>query len=359
MDQAGPKRALARGGQAPLVSVVIPAFNAERTIRATLQSVLNQDYLAFEVVVIDDGSSDSTAAVVEAIAAQDDRVRLIRTANHGQAAARNRGIAATAGEFIAPLDHDDLWEVSKLSLQVEAALAAPQPPGFVYTFLTRIAETGSVIPSPEAAHCSGTAFHRLYYWNFISTSGAVLFSREALMEAGGYQALGNSDDALLQLRIARRRPIACVPQRLVRYRLHAAALTQQGDAFAKWMRARDAFEREWPDLPRFLINWTRGKRWLAEAERLAINGRMGEALAHFLTALRLDPWRTMNVAFYRAFEFLKKRCARILFRSGGPGPATPAGSRGTRLERWLLRLEHRRMERLAMLDRSLAESQDR
>ncbi len=309
-----------------------------------------------EVVVVDDGSSDGTAAAVQEIAAQDDRVRLIRTPNRGQAAARNRGICEAAGEFIAPLDHDDLWEVSKLSLQVEAALTAPRRPGFVYTFLTRIAENGSVIPSPEAAQCTGTAFHRLYYWNFISTSGAVLFSREALLEAGAYQEMGNSDDALLQLRIARRWPIACVPKRLVLYRLHAAALTQQGDAFAKWMRARDAFEREWPDLPGFLRKWTRGKRWLAEAERLAISGRMREALLHFLTALRLDPWRTSNVAFYRTYEFIKKRCARILFRSA---PAGPAGFRGTRLVRWLLRLEHRRMERLAMLDSRLADSQHR
>lgn len=103
------------------ISVVIPAFNAEATIAETLDSVMAQTRPADEVVIVDDGSSDAT---VEVASAHCCRVRVIRQKNAGAAAALNRAIAHCQGEFIAPLDADDLWTPEKLALQ-EAALTSP------------------------------------------------------------------------------------------------------------------------------------------------------------------------------------------------------------------------------------------
>ncbi len=105
----------------PLVSVVIPAFNVERFIAEAIASAFGQDYPSIEVIVIDDGSTDATAAV----AARFERVRLLRQGNRGVSAARNAGVAEATGEFIAFLDSDDTWAPEKTRLQAEYLVVHP------------------------------------------------------------------------------------------------------------------------------------------------------------------------------------------------------------------------------------------
>lgn len=106
----------------PTVSVIVPAYNAGRTIDATLQSVFGQTYRHIEVIVVDDGSTDDTA---ERVAAWGDRVVFLRQANAGPAAARNRAIERARGDFIAFLDADDVWLPEKLEQQTELLSAHP------------------------------------------------------------------------------------------------------------------------------------------------------------------------------------------------------------------------------------------
>ena len=101
-----------------LVSVIVPSYNASRYIRETLESVLGQTYSSFEVIVVDDGSTDDTAAIVADYSRRDSRIRLVSQPNGGVGAARNRAIAEASGEFIAPLDADDVWYPEKLQKQV-------------------------------------------------------------------------------------------------------------------------------------------------------------------------------------------------------------------------------------------------
>lgn len=102
-------------GPAPLISVVIPAYNSARTLRAAVDSVLNQDWPSIELIVVDDGSKDATCAVV-APDAQAGRLQLLQQVrNQGVSAARNRGISAATGDFIAFLDSDDVWTGQHLS----------------------------------------------------------------------------------------------------------------------------------------------------------------------------------------------------------------------------------------------------
>lgn len=350
---------------APLVSVVVPAYNAAATIGRTLRSALAQTHPAIEVIVVDDASADETTAIVAAVAAGDARVRLIRAEHGGQAAARNRGIAESRGTFVAPLDADDLWDARKIELQVARALAAETVPGFVYCFHYRIDEADRIVAAPEAETREGFVFHRLYHRNFVGTGSAPLFSRAAVLEAGGYQKAGNSEDALLQLRVARRHPVAVVAERLVGYRVTPGSHTQQLEpALKNWMKARTIFEAEWPDLPPSLRRWTRAARWFQFAESMAPRRRWGRALAALLRALRLDPERSGQLLLYRFARFAAKRVRRVS-ATPAPAPATfgtplpfEAVARDPHALPWfegrLRELDRRRTATLAALDARLA-----
>ena len=108
---------------APVVSCIIPVLDGERYLGAALESVLTQTYGAVEVIVADDGSTDGTRAVASAFGS---RVRYLHQANAGHAAARNLGLAAAGGAFVAFLDADDLWHADKLARQIEHHCGKPR-----------------------------------------------------------------------------------------------------------------------------------------------------------------------------------------------------------------------------------------
>jgi glycosyltransferase involved in cell wall biosynthesis len=104
------------------VSVIVPVFNGERYLEEALHSAVDQSLPPAEVIVVDDGSTDGSVAIAESFR---DPVRCIRQANTGVAGARNRGLSVAGGEFIAFLDHDDVWPHRKLEVQVAALRANP------------------------------------------------------------------------------------------------------------------------------------------------------------------------------------------------------------------------------------------
>ena len=108
--------------RAPLVSVIVPAFNAERFLRQALESVLAQSYRPLDVIVVDDGSLDGTADIARSYT----EVRYMHQSNQGHAAARNAGLRVASGEFVSFLDADDLWAPNKLELQVGYLLKHPE-----------------------------------------------------------------------------------------------------------------------------------------------------------------------------------------------------------------------------------------
>ncbi|MGB6014954.1 MAG: glycosyltransferase family A protein, partial [Nodosilinea sp.] len=115
----------------PLVSVIIPAYNAERFVGRTLEAVLAQTYTALEVLVVDDGSQDATGDIVRRYQQQDPRIKLLHQQNAGVAAARNLAVATAQGEFIAPVDADDIWFPHHIEAQVNCFLASPASVGLV------------------------------------------------------------------------------------------------------------------------------------------------------------------------------------------------------------------------------------
>lgn len=176
------------------ISVVIPAYNSENCIRETLDSVISQTLAAHEIIVVDDGSKDNTAGVVRSFG---DQVRYIKQENCGIAGARNTGISCATGDWIAFLDHDDLWLPTKLEKQAKVAMENPDLI-CVYTTFSYLYVDGSskeipVFPAKDL-------WPALRYKTPILPSTAIV-KRSALLEVGGFQKLYCIDDWNLWFRL--------------------------------------------------------------------------------------------------------------------------------------------------------------
>ncbi|MDA9508692.1 glycosyl transferase family 2 [Bradyrhizobium sp. CCBAU 11386] len=207
-----------------LVSVVIPAYNAERTIDETLRSVRSQSHCHLEIIVVDDGSVDDTIVVAERHAAQDSRIRIIRQKNEGVAAARNRGWQHACSDLIAFIDADDLWAPTKIELQLEALVSAGEQTGLVYSWYALIDEKSRVIMNGEPAYCAGDVLDYIFSGNFIGNGSAVLVRRQALLAANGFESglrtagAQGCEDFLFYCRVAETYQFAVVPDYLIGYR---------------------------------------------------------------------------------------------------------------------------------------------
>jgi len=196
-----------RDGEPPLFSVVIPAYNAARTIPQTLDSVLIQTCQKFEIIVVDDGSTDDTAAIAAEVAG--DRARVVRQQHHGVSAARNRGIELARAPWVSLLDADDLWLPPYLA-RMEAAVRADPDVGLLFTDAWVYDETVRRIrrqPMMAARHPADPLpedpvgfLTALLGGNFVYTSATA--SREALTAVGGYAVdLTHAEDYDLWLRL--------------------------------------------------------------------------------------------------------------------------------------------------------------
>lgn len=205
------------------VSVVIPAYNAERTLAETVDSVLAQTFEDFEVIVVDDGSCDATSAIASSYGP---RVRCISKENEGQSVARNVGIRAAEGRLIALLDHDDLWHPEKLERQV--ALLERTGAGAVYTDLDVVDVEGTIGHLPRRRcdddYCQGLL---LYSTIVAGTPSSFLGLRELLLEDGGFDPRFSScTDLDMWLRLSLRTTFAFVEAPLTIRREHGANLSR-------------------------------------------------------------------------------------------------------------------------------------
>lgn len=196
----------------PLVSVIIPVYNGARFLRAALESVFAQTYRPIEVVVVDDGSVDDSGAIAQSFP----EVHYIGQTNQGVAAARNHGVEAAHGEFIAFLDQDDLWTPEKLKLQVECLLKNPQL-GYTLTQQQFFLEPGVTLPPwfrKELLHTVHTGW----------VLGTLVVRRTAFAQVGdfvtGYSA-ANDSDWFFRAKAAAI-PMEVVPELLLLKRVHEA-----------------------------------------------------------------------------------------------------------------------------------------
>ncbi len=218
----------------PRVSVVIPAYNAMVYLPKTLESVLRQTFTDFEVLIINDGSSDG---IVEwAAQVTNPRVKLISQENRGLSGARNTGIEHAEGKYIAFLDADDLWEPTKLEKQVRC-FEDKSAVGVVYTWTTLVDEQDNPTGRMFASQAEGDVWQQLLEADVISSGSSAMVRRSCFETAGLFdQSLTSAEDLDMWLRIAVHYPFAAVKEPLTLYRQHPTSMSKNRQRMLQSLR---------------------------------------------------------------------------------------------------------------------------
>ena len=212
----------------PLVSVVVPAYNHAAHLPATLESILAQDYPSFEIVVVDDGSTDNTPEAVKPLLARHSNLGYVRQKNQGVGPARNRGIAETRGELIAVCDADDLWLPDKLSRQ--APVFQDPEVGLSYTDCVLLFPGGKEEPCGRPMY-GGDRFADMLLHNFVPCSSAV-FRRSCLKQCGFFhpdKRMQGTADKHMWLKILLRYKISGVASPLLKLRKEYGSMSSSQD----------------------------------------------------------------------------------------------------------------------------------
>jgi glycosyltransferase involved in cell wall biosynthesis len=221
----------------PLVSVVVPAYNAGPFIGASVQSALTQSFPDIEVIVVNDGSTDNT---VERLSAFDDpRLRLIEQSNQGYASALNAGIRAAQGPYLGILDADDVWLPAKLARHIQLHKEQPQI-DLTFSWVHVIDIQGRPVQMPCPRWRGTISFPQLLADYVIRTSSAVVMRRAAVEEAGPFDStLMRCIDFEFFLRVSllRANNICAIQEVLTSYRRHAAQRTRD------WRRVRQGWNQ--------------------------------------------------------------------------------------------------------------------
>lgn len=208
----------------PKVSVVIPAYNAEKYIGEAIRSVIDQDFLDFELLVIDDCSTDSTVAMVEEMVSKDSRIRLIRNLkNLGPGATRGVGVDNAVGEFIAWLDADDVAKTNRLSSQI-ALLESDSKIGVVGGFIQFFSE-GSLGKTRKYDLKDEILRSKIFRQNPVATPAST-FRSAVYKSVGNYKDLRYCEDLEMLMRVGTAFKFANVNEVLVRYRQLESSLTR-------------------------------------------------------------------------------------------------------------------------------------
>src|SRR5919199_3452363 len=200
----------------PLISVIIPVFNGEKTIQKTIESVLTQTVTDFELLVINDGSQDGTLEIVERI--QDVRIKVFSYPNAGPSTSRNRGIDLATGEYISFIDADDLWTPDKLEAQLKALQANPQA-AVAYSWTDFINESNHYLRRGCYLTLNGDIYANLLVVNFLENGSNPLIRKQAFSEVGTFdESLRAAEDWDMWLRLAARYHFVGVPSPQILYR---------------------------------------------------------------------------------------------------------------------------------------------
>jgi len=228
----------------PLVSVIIPAYNSEKYIRRALESVFSQTYTHYELIVVDDGSSDSTKDIVLEYA---NKLQYFYQTNAGASSARNYGIKSSKGTLIAFLDSDDLWYPEKLKIQVDAYLNEPDAV-LIHTEVDRQFNFNGFI---EIRKKDIFATHKPFIEIFKATDlkpSSVMISRKTLDSVGLFNInLPTAEDKDLFLRCSYNQLVLYIPQQLVYSAVLAGSLGDDLRSYQDNIDVIDAFILRQPE----------------------------------------------------------------------------------------------------------------
>lgn len=201
----------------PLVSVIVPVYNGELTIKETIKSVLNQSFQDFEIIVINDGSTDTTLDILSRF--QDPRLKVFSYENAGLSASRNRGLSLAAGEFVSFIDADDLWTRDKLDAQVSALQSDPQY-AVSYSWTQCIDSEGNPLDYGICTTQIGNVFPELLQYFFLGSGSNALVRKQVFDNVGTFdETLTSAEDWDMFLRIAAQYKFLAVPHPQILYRI--------------------------------------------------------------------------------------------------------------------------------------------
>lgn len=298
-----------------LISVIIPTFNSENTIRETLDSVFNQTFSDFEIIIINDGSTDRTIELLGKIS--DSRVKVFSYPNSGVSISRNRGISYASGEFISFLDADDLWTPDKLETQLQALKTHPEA-AVAYSWTDCIDEAGNFLYQGMHISPSGYVLGDLLLRNFLQNGSNPLIRKTALLDVGEFDPFLNPcEDRDMWLRLAAKYHFIAVSSPQILYRISSDSMSSSITKLEKsgLCVLKKAFDRAPKSLQylrqQSLSNHYRGLVWkTTDGTPNDKNGFL--AFKYFIKYLFYDPtpWRDL-----RAKASLMRKIIKIILES--------------------------------------------
>jgi len=274
----------------PAVSVIVPTHNRSSLLRRAIDSVRRQTFSDFEVVVVDDASTDDTAAVVRGYG--DSRIRYIKlTGNGGVASARNAGIAAAAGDFIALLDDDDEWLPEKLQRQLELFHRGGGAVGAVYSGYREIDQATSEVIAERLPSLRGQIFEQLLFAGYFTPTSTIVVRAECFRRLGGFDAsFRYGEDYDMWLRVAREYGFDFVNDCLTHVYFQPGGLTQNYEAIIAGSELH---------LERYRAFFASHRAvYSAQLQRLGtlycFTDRVTTGRSMFIEAIRLDPRSIKN-----------------------------------------------------------------
>jgi len=290
----------------PTVSVIIPAYNRAATIHRAIRTVLAQTFADYELIVVDDASSDPTRETVQKI--PDGRVKLIvHEKNRGAAAARNSGMKAAAGKYIAWLDSDDEWLPLKLEAQLSALRKAPGEVKACYCAYERVENDQSVVYIPRSKDARS-----LYLTCDLGPGSTLLFER-AVLDTVGFldETLTRYEDAEWLLRYCSRYRLIGVDEPLARVHDASRPSAEEVERAARAFIARiSPGLRSYGVFRRVAIS----RRWMDVASYFALEHRPGRMLLYVCKALWVYPFQPAEAWAWLVNNWFEIKIGRWLFK---------------------------------------------
>ncbi len=314
----------------PLVSVIVPAFNAEKTIGETLRSVLGQTHGHLEVIVVNDGSTDRTPEIVAAMAGRNTRLRMVEQANAGVAAARNRGIAESRGTFIAPVDADDIWFSRHLEKLLARMMKRDDPVDLVYGWSLEIDGKSRLSGGFHCGRLEGRVFFGLLQNFFIGHASATLIHKKCFEAVGRYDTTLRAaraqgcEDLDLYLRMAEFFRFGTVGAFTTGYRHVPGNMSTNHSTMGRsYDMVLNKLSRRRPDIPGYWYKRSRANFSLYLAMRSLEKGSVREQMAHVKKAFMLDAVATLlrHDVWLAPVLFAMKR---LQLKATTPSPSTLA-----------------------------------
>ncbi|WP_414622129.1 glycosyltransferase [Calothrix sp. CCY 0018] len=205
------------------ISVIIPAYNADKTIQETIESILNQTFTNFELIIINADSTDKTLSIISQI--KDERIKVFSYPKANVAVNRNRGFKHATGDYITFLDADDLWTTDKLAAQY-TALQSNYQAGITYSWTNCIDENGKFLRKTSHVNWNGDVYSKFLLDDFIGNGSNVMIRKDILIEVGGFdELLTNAQDTDMWLKLSAITNFICVPQVQILYRIQQQSMS--------------------------------------------------------------------------------------------------------------------------------------